>query len=415
MAARDRRGLAHVLVADRRSRGCYEPQAVSGFITRDPISSRNGAPLRVGVVVVNFGGPLKAEDVEPFLYNLFDDPDVIQFPSLLKPLQSTFAENIASGRAPKVVPQYEKIGFSPLVPTTMKQLDALREELARRHGEAPPFYVGMRYTPPTMAECVDQIVRDKPDRLVALALYPHYSRTTTGSSFNAFSAELKARGLDRLPVQYVPAFYDHPRYLAAMEDLIRRALAETTDPEHAHLLFSAHGLPSNYYRAGDPYLNHVQETVRLLIARMGWRGTYSLGFQSKVGPVRWLTPTTEDEIDRVALAGTREVVVVPVAFVSDHIETLYEIDVTFREFAEERNVKLLRTAALDTHPEFIGCLADVVDRALGDRSWGGLGAHRCVRCLLPKPHAHRMTVECLDCGHKTPEYLLRLPPVKLHD
>ena len=146
--------------------------------------------------------------------------------------------------------------------------------------------------------------------------------------------------------------------------------------------------------------------------QLAWSGTYGLAFQSKVGPIRWLEPSTEQEIHRVADHGVKEVVVVPIAFVSDHIETLYEIDVTFHEFAESHGVTLVRTEALNLHPEFISCLAEVVQTALADDIYQGLGQHHCVRCLLPRPHEHRMRTQCLDCGHKTPEYLLRLPPVK---
>ncbi len=378
---------------------------MNGFIDKARLSETG--PKRTALVVLNFGGPLSAAEVEPFLYELFDDPDVIQ----LRPaaLRRQLARTISHRRAPKVIPQYEAIGFSPIVPTTEKQIAALAEALGP---SGPKIYRGMRYTAPTIESMVKEIARDKPDRLVALSLYPHYSGSTTGSSFNAFSSAMKDAGLGRLPVRYVPAFYDHPRYLAALRDRIDSAIKKVANPDQAHLIFSAHGLPSSYYQGGDPYPTQVQETVRLVMRELPWKGSYGLAFQSKVGPVRWLEPSTEQEIHRVAALGIKEVIVVPIAFVSDHIETLYEIDVTFAEFAASHGSKLVRTEALNLHPEFIGCLADVVRGALADDTYQGIGEHHCVRCLLPRPHEHRMRSQCLDCGHKTPEYLLRLPPVK---
>jgi ferrochelatase len=365
---------------------------------------------RTDLVVLNFGGPTQASEVEPFLYELFDDPDVIQLP-LSGLLQDRFARLISSRRAPGVVPHYEHIGFSPIIPTTLLQVEALRTALGGR-GLTPKIHVVMRYTAPRAAQVARQIAADPPGRLVALALYPHYSGSTTGSSFNELSGALGQVGLGRLPVRYIPAFYDHPRFLAAVASLVREAIAQVRDPARAHIIFSAHGLPSSYFLDGDPYPTQVQDTVRLLMRQLEWPGTYSLAYQSKVGPVRWLTPSTDNEIRRLATAGTRELVVVPVAFVSDHIETLYEIDVEFREVAEKLGAHLYRTKPLDVHPDFIECLSDVVAQAFADDTYRGLGAHSCVRCLLPKPHEHRMRAQCMDCGHQTPKYLLRLPPVR---
>ncbi|MFO0725519.1 MAG: ferrochelatase [Myxococcota bacterium] len=380
---------------------------MNAFIDNTRLSE--DGPKKTALVILNFGGPTKKEEVQPFLFELFDDPDVIQLPLKSAALRRKLAQTISSRRAPKVIPQYESIGFSPIVPTTIQQIEALAAALGPG---APKIYTGMRYTAPTIPAMVQDLARDRPDRVVALALYPHYSDSTTGSSFNAFARALKDAGLGRLPVRYVPAFYDHPRYLSALRSLIVEGIQKLSDPSRAHLIFSAHGLPSSYYRGGDPYPNQVQETVRLVMRELAWNSSYALAFQSKVGPVRWLEPSTEQEIHRVAAQGTKEILVVPIAFVSDHIETLYEIDVTFAEFAQHHGAKLHRTRALDLHPEFIACLREVIEGAIADDTYRGLGAHRCVRCLLPRPHEHRMRSRCMDCGHATPEYLLRLPPVR---
>ncbi|MBI2372897.1 MAG: ferrochelatase [Deltaproteobacteria bacterium] len=374
------------------------------FVDQTPL----GRPeeLRQTIAFLNFGGPETAEAVEPFLYSLFDDPSVIRLPGGLL-LQHRFASLIAKRRAPRVIEQYEKIGFSPLVRTTLAQARALRASLGP---DAPEILVGMRYTEPSISKVAEAIAKSKPDRIVAIALFPHFSQTTTGSAFDLLSDELAARDLGGIPVHHVPAFYEHPSYLSAMKGLIAGALAKLED---AHLLFSAHGLPSSYYRSGDPYPAQIHESVRLLVRALAWSGPYSLAFQSRVGPVRWLGPSTEEELDRLAaLEGPRNVLVVPMSFTTEGIETLYEIDVTFREHAERRGLRLFRVPTVDTHPDFIDCLRDLVVRGLGDLSHRGLGAHTCVRCLLPKPHAHRTRVVCPDCGFKTPRYSLRLAPPK---
>ena len=356
---------------------------------------------------MSFGGPTGADEVEPFLLELFDDPDVIHFP-LGRTLQRRFARAVAPRRARKVIAQYDHIGGSPLVATTRAQADALSARLGDR---VCGTFVGMRYTAPTMAQMVAEIAETPPDRIVALAMYPHYSGTTTGSSFNLFARLMGEAGLSRLPVHYIPAFFEHPLYVRAMVGRIDEAKAPVEDLGSAHLLFSAHGLPSSYARAGDPYPDHVRASVRRIVDALAWSSTYSLSFQSRVGPVRWLGPSTEQELRRLASAGVREALIVPLSFVTEGIETLYEIDVTFRETAEQLNLRVHRVRTLDDHPDFIDCLADTVERGVADESHDGLGQHRCVRCLLPKPHAHRMRVICPDCRFVTPEFLLRLPPV----
>lgn len=356
-------------------------------------------------MVLNFGGPREQAEVEPFLFELFNDPDVIQLP-VGTGLQRKFAATLSARRAPIVVPHYEHIGGSPLVPTTMAQVEALIVALG---SEAPKVHVGMRYTAPTIAAVADALAADPPERIVALALYPHYSITTTGSHFNALSSELRRVGLHRLPVHYVPAFYDHPDYIEAMVARIHEATPQGRQP---HLLFSAHGIPSSYAKdKADPYPDQIKDSVRMIMRAFGDR-PYSLAFQSRVGPVRWLEPSTEAELMRLAEAGVTEVLVVALSFVTEGIETLQEIDVQFREVAEARGLTMHRAPTVDTHPRFIECLADVVRRALADESHEGLGQHRCVRCLIPKPHAHRTKVQCLDCGHETPQFLLQLPPVR---
>ena len=361
--------------------------------------------VKTDLVVLNFGGPRTDEEVEPFLFELFNDPDLIHLPMGPR-FQERFAKIISSRRSKTLKEHYAHIGGSPLVPTTDAQVEALREALGP---DAPTIHVGMRYTAPTIDHLVASVAKAPPERIVAIALFPHYSDTTTGSSFNAFSAAMARAGLGGIPVRYVPAFYDHPAYIEAMVDLIGRAAADA--PDDAHILFSAHGLPSTYYKTdADPYPNQIHDSVRLIMRALPQPRPYSLAFQSRVGPTRWLAPSVETELGRLADRDTHHVVVVPLSFVTEGIETLYEIDEEIRAFATGRGVTLHRVPAVDTHPRFIAALAEVVRAALADDSEGGLGQHTCVRCLLPRPHQHRTRVRCLDCNHRTPEYLLRLPP-----
>jgi protoporphyrin/coproporphyrin ferrochelatase len=362
--------------------------------------------VRTDLALLNFGGPQSAEEVEPFLYSLFVDPDLIKlpFPSLL---QERFAGLISSRRAPKIAPHYKHIGYSPLVKTSREQAAALGEKLADLDTK---IWLGMRYTEPSIPNMVREIAQNPPDRLIALALYPHFSITTTGSTFNILSEELKSAGLEDIPIHYIPAFYAHPQYNAAMKQLIENTMQDLD--ENAHVLFSAHGVPVSYYKdLKDPYPDQIKASTRLMVETLELKHSYSLSFQSRVGPVRWLGPSTEEEIIRLSKESVRDIVVVPMSFTTEGIETLYEIDIEFGEVAERFGVKLRRAPTIDTHPQFIECLNDIVRTALQDKSHQGLGQHQCVRCLLPKPQAHRTRVECIECGFRTPEYLLRLPSI----
>lgn len=356
--------------------------------------------MTTGVALLNFGGPQRADEVEPFLTELFADRDVIQLP-LGRLYQDRLARRVARRRAPEVVPQYEAIGYSPLVPVTMRQADALRTELARRLGDAAPLVaVGMRYTPPWTRDAVAELLSRGVTRVVALALYPHYSIATTGSSFNDLTRSLVAAGRGDMPVHHVPAWFHHPGYLAAMADRIRAGLERLGAPD-AHLLFSAHGLPSRYVRRGDPYQQHVQETVRSVLRELRWEGASSLSWQSRVGPVRWLAPSTDDELKRLGAEGVRAVLVVPVSFVGDHIETLYEIDVTYRKDALDAGVERFGLMPpLDDHPQLVACLADQVQASMQ-------GADRvCVRCLLPREEQWHFARRCPDCHFRKPLFVV---------
>jgi protoporphyrin/coproporphyrin ferrochelatase len=348
---------------------------------------------RPGVLFINFGGPQRREELEPFLRNLFDD--VLPLPQGVKGLA---LPAIARRRAASVAENYEMIGWSPLVPVTLDQVQAVRDELA---DDSLPVTVGMQYTAPTLNEALRELAAEGVDSVIAVAMFPHWSFATTGSSFDMLHQALRDDGLSHWPVHFAPAFHAHPDYIEALASTIRRGVADLPGEGPIHLVFTPHGLPVSYLRRGDPYLDHVHESVRRVIAHLGWDGPVHVGWQSRVGPVRWLTPATEDVLRQIGAAGGQRVCLVPVAFVSEHIETLHEIDIEYAEVAHQAGIAHFgRAPALGMEPGFIRCLADLVRQGL-ER----FGRYTCARCLLPRPDSHRRRRVCPNCRFETPTYL----------
>ena len=314
----------------------------------------------LGILLFNLGGPERLEDVRPFLYNLFADPEIINLPAIVRKPLAAF---IAVTRAPKSRGYYRKIGGgSPLRRDTEAQGRALVARLAERGVEARA-YVGMRAWHPFIDEAVDAIERDPVDELVVLPLYPQFSVSTTGSSTKELYRVLwnGHGGLRRIRRHYVTRWYDHPKYVDAVARQVEEQLPRFPDPSHVHLLFTAHSIPVSYVERGDPYLRQTEETVRLVLERLGRPLEHSLAFQSKVGPVKWLEPSTNRVIAELGARGVDEVLAIPISFVSDHIETLYEIDILYRDLAKEAQIAhFRRTEALGLDPGFIDCLADLV-------------------------------------------------------
>lgn len=320
---------------------------------------------RVGVLLLNLGGPEQIEDVRPFLFNLFADPEIIRlpFPWLQRPL----AWLISSSRAKRSQANYQQIGGgSPLRRITEEQAAALKQVLADRGTEAN-IYIGMRYWYPFTEEAVAQIKRDGIERLVVLPLYPHFSISTSGSSFRLLQQLwVEDPSLQRIVYTVVPSWYARPGYNAAMADLIAQELDQLDQPDQAHIFFSAHGVPVSYVEeAGDPYQREIEHCTELIMAALNRPNPHTLAYQSRVGPVEWLQPYTEDAIEALAHEGVKDLVVVPISFVSEHIETLQEIDIEYREIATESGIQgFHRVPALNTHPRFIADLADLVAEAL---------------------------------------------------
>jgi ferrochelatase len=318
------------------------------------------APLRIAVVLFQLGGPDTLDAIEPFLFNLFSDPDIIDFPGA-RLARKPLARIISSTRARKVQHHYEVIGGgSPIRRFTGQQADALERRL-RQAGVDACCLVAMRYWHPFTAEAVAQIERGGFEAVVLLPLYPQYSSTTTGSSLN----EWRRRFRGGIPEYRIESFFDHALYLDALAEKIDEALARFPDPARPELIFSAHNVPVTVIAQGDPYRSHIERTVALVMGRGGWRNRHRLCYQSKVGGARWLQPSLRDTLAQAAAEGVREVCVVPVAFVSDHVETLGEVDHEARAQARALGMERFEMmAGLNDSPTFIRALAEMVMEAV---------------------------------------------------
>jgi ferrochelatase len=313
-------------------------------------------PVDTAIILLNLGGPLRLGDVEPFLMNLFTDRDIIRLgPAFLQPL---LARILVRSRLGEVRSRYAEIGGgSPILRETAAQAAALREAL-RRAGRAEPVKLAFRYVQPRTGGLLRALAARGVTRLLPVTLYPHDCRATTGSSLAELARAARAAGMTLLPgVRHYAA---DPDYLACLEANLRRTLALAPG---ATVIFSAHSLPLRQVRSGDPYEREIQTTVEALKARLGAvPGGYRLAYQSKVGPVRWLEPSLAEVLGEL---GGRDVVVMPISFVSEHLETLHELDIQYREVARRAGIRgYHRAPAPGAHPLFIRCLARLTMEAL---------------------------------------------------
>ena len=323
--------------------------------------------MTLGVVLLNLGGPDSLDAVEPFLYNLFSDPDIIDFPGSFL-FRRRLAKLISSRRAPRVQKQYAQIGGkSPLKDYTLKQAALLEERLNEKL--PAKVYVAMRYWNPSTDDALDAIERDGINRLIMLPLYPHFSKATTASSMKEWDNRLKARHRKlKLDTTLVESYYDFPRYIDAFVERIAEGLERfhADRRDDVHILFSAHGTPMKLVREGDPYSGHIKKTVEAIVSRGKITHDHSLCYQSKVGPMKWLTPSTPDSIKELAAKGVKDILVVPVAFASDHLETLFELGIEYRHVAKIAGVEQYEvTTGLNDSPIFIDALAQLVFEKVG--------------------------------------------------
>lgn len=342
-----------------------------------------------GIVLLNLGGPANLEQVEPFLLKLFADREIIPLPA-----QSMLGPFIAKRRVKKVQKLYEGIGGgSPILKWTTEQGQGMIERLDRLSPETAPhkFYVAFRYVQPFSEDALSAMKRDGVKRAVAFTQYPHYSCATTGSSLNELWRAANRLGLrDEFQWSVIDRWPTHPSFVRAMAETVRQGLAQYPegDRDDVLLLFSAHSLPLNVINRGDPYPQEIGASVQAVLNALGVPNRFLLCYQSDVGPIPWLGASTEDVIKGLGKQGHKKVLVVGIAFTSDHIETLSEIDIEYGELAHEVGITgFKRAPAFNGMPLFQDALAQIVlDHLKAGEPCSGQYGMRCPGCQNPACH-----------------------------
>lgn len=317
---------------------------------------------KTAVVLFNLGGPDRPEAVEPFLFNLFFDPAIIRLPT---PLRWLLAKLISRRRAPVAREIYREMGGgSPLLPNTQAQAAALTAALEARDVGPVKVFVAMRYWHPRASETARAVAAYGPERVILLPLYPQYSTTTTASSLREWQREAKMAGI-AASAHAVCCYPEEPGFVEAVVEGLRQALRGIEHERPPRVLFSAHGLPKKIVDRGDPYQWQVEQSVAAVVGRLGEVNlNWQICYQSRVGPLEWIGPATDSEIEKAAHDG-RPIVVVPIAFVSEHSETLVELDIEYRELAEKAGAPAyVRVPTVGTEVPFIAGLAGLVADAL---------------------------------------------------
>jgi ferrochelatase len=323
---------------------------------------------------LNMGGPDSLESVRPFLYNLFSDREIIVLgPSFL---QRPIAWWIAKKRAPKSMAAYEKIGGKSPIASITKEQAKKTEESLKKMGLSAVCEPGMRYWNPRTPDVLKSMKEKGIRNIISISMYPHYSRATSGSSIKECKDLCKE--LD-LRLNIIESYPDHPLYIAALKDTFLEGMNLMLGnrfsqphpplqlPSDCAVLYSAHNLPKSFIDEGDPYLNDIKKTIALLEKETGVKG--HLSFQSKSGPVTWLEPTTDISLKDLADKGKKRILVLPISFVSDHIETLYEIDMLYGGMMEKMGARLFRTPSLNTRPSFIHFLSTITYEKIMEAGW----------------------------------------------
>jgi len=306
-----------------------------------------------GIILLNMGGPDKQDDVAPFLFNLFSDREIIRLGPRL--LQRPIARFISRRRAPKSRAIYARIGGgSPLLTISLRQAQALQTAL-KEEGDFL-VTVAMRYWHPFAEEAVSLLLNRGVHSITAVTLYPHFSRATTGSSVNHLKKHIKQKA-PRLPLNIISSYPTQPSYIKGLAENIMAGL-HGFDSDHVQIIYSAHSLPVSFIQEGDPYVDHLKKTIAAVEEITGLTGR--LCYQSRSGPVEWLSPSTPEMLEMLEQEGCRNILAVPISFVSDHVETLYEIDMLYRDQAKKRGMRLKASPSLNTSPLFINCLKELV-------------------------------------------------------
>ncbi|PCJ16772.1 MAG: ferrochelatase [Candidatus Cloacimonadota bacterium] len=323
--------------------------------------------MKKAVLFLNFGGPVNTEEVEDFLYQLFSDSDGIKI-GIPAFMQKQVAKIISAKRAPSVQEKYDQIGGgSPLVAMSQAILERLEKECPEY-----PFYIGMRYTTPTIEEAVLQIKRDGIEDVLVIPLYPHYSIATSETSFLELKRAIDFLDAGNISFRLLYQWFDFKPYIKALAERINIGLKEYYDGGTVpSLIFSAHSVPKSYIEEGDPYQKQIQKTVGLLLKELQWTGDWKLCYQSQVGPVAWLGPSMQETLELYSNIKDSNLLVVPLSFVGDHIETLHEVDIEFANLAKDLGIQNFhRSPSLNTEESFMQCLVELVNTYMNIDSVG---------------------------------------------
>lgn len=316
--------------------------------------------MKIAVVLFNLGGPDSLDAIEPFLFNLFSDRDIFKLPFG----QKTFAKFISSRRAPKVAGEYKLIGGkSPINMWTEEQRQILQKLLRFYHKEID-VYTAMRYWKPLTQEAVDKVEDGDYDKIILLPLYPHYSITTTGSSYNEW---LRHYIGDKKIITLIKSYPTQHKYVSAINQRIDETLEKFPAQvrEKVQLVFSAHGTPVSLVKKGDPYSLQIKETVNAVMKARKNSHAHHLCYQSKVGPMKWLEPATDTMIRDLSAKGKKNLLIIPISFVSDHVETLFELDIEYRHVADECGIQnYIMMRGLNDSTLFLEGLTELVNEEI---------------------------------------------------
>lgn len=318
---------------------------------------------KIVIILLNLGGPDSLDAVEPFLFNLFSDRDIFKLP-----FQKTLAAFIAKKRAPKVIEEYKLIGGkSPIGYWTELQRKMLEDKL-RNDNINVDVLIAMRYWHPLTNVITEKVEKGNYSKIMLLPLYPHFSVSTTGSSFNEWNRFYKG---EKSKLVYINDYYNNPTYAKAINQRIDETLVKFPENvrQDVQLVFSAHGTPVSYVKKGDPYSHQIRNTVRLVMSQRNNSHEFHECYQSKVGPVKWLEPSTDKMIEELAAKGKKHLLIIPISFVSDHVETSFELDIEYRHVAEKSGIEnYIVMTGLNDSPVFIEALTEITKEKILQRT-----------------------------------------------
>ena len=317
--------------------------------------------MKDALIALGMGGPDSLEAIKPFLYNLFSDREIINFH--IGPLQTPLAKLIASSRSKKVAPEYLKMGLGGASPQniyTKELLEKLSLEYTNRTGRNIDAYGAMCYYHPYISETVKKIKSANYRRLIILPLYPHYSSVTTGACFKKLQKDMSVLSDIAEDVKILNHWYSNQSYTKCISSRILKAAEKIgKDISDCHIVFSAHSLPQFVEKSGDPYTAQIKAHAELIINICNAK-SYEISYQSKVGPVKWVGPSTIDVLNKIKENGINNVIVVPISFISDHIETLIELDEQLLPQIRAAGINIVRAESLNSDDDFVKAMADII-------------------------------------------------------